>query len=308
MDAIVRLLPEHIKRAVLIHVAGNWDKLEEIRFRLNLPIELNFHQQVEWITDIHFSKEDSIFMLNQLSDHSLYRMEEELREGYITVKGGHRVGLAGEVTTKDGEMGQLKYITFFNIRIAREVHQIAAPFMPFLHDGTMLYNTLIIGPPQTGKTTILRDVARIISDGTAFIPARKVGIIDERSEIAAAIDGVPQHQVGRRTDVMDACPKVTGMMMLIRSMSPDVLIVDEIGKEKEVHALMEAIFAGVHIICTAHGFSMEQLKKRPSFQTLFKEKAFERIVTLHKHTGNRYQVDITDADGNEQMTTSVVKK
>src|SRR5690625_1648943 len=282
MEEIIRLLPERVKDIVVQTIAGRWGQLEEIRLRLYKPIELNFHDGLEWIKDVIFIEKDSNYVLNQLSDHSLYRMEDELREGYITVTGGHRVGLAGEVTTENGKIKQIQYITFFNIRIARELHNIASPYIPYLSHHDTYLNTLIIGPPQTGKTTFLRDLARLISDGTTKMLPQKVGIIDERSEIAASKNGIPQHNIGMRTDVMDACPKVAGMMMMIRSMSPDVLIVDEIGKQADVDALMEAVFAGVTIICTVHGSSIEQLEKRPSMQVLFNHKIFHRIIVLAK--------------------------
>src|SRR5690625_4017368 len=224
-------------------------------------------------------------------------MEDELREGFITITGGHRVGLAGEVTTQFGKMERLKYITFFNIRIAKEIINIATPFFHYLHKGEHFFNTIIVGPPQTGKTTIIRDIARLIGDGSAKLRNRKVAVIDERSEIAASKNGIPQHLVGLRTDVMDACPKVDGMMMMIRSMSPDVLIVDEIGKEDDANALMEAVFAGVTIICTAHGSSIEELKRRPSMHPLFENHVFGRMIILQKDTHDYFKIDIFAGDG-----------
>lgn len=307
MDDVLRLLPEKMKQAVTAHVMNRWDQLEEIRLRLNKPIELNFHQNVEWLNHIIFTKGHSVHVLNQLSDHSLYRLEDELREGYITVAGGHRVGLAGEVNTESGKIKQLQHITFFNIRIAREMKNIAAPFIRYLEYDDTYHHTLIIGPPQTGKTTFIRDTARLISNGEYNGLPKKVGIIDERSEIAASINGIPQHNIGKRTDVMDACPKVAGMMMMIRSMSPDVLVVDEIGKQDDVDALMEAVFAGVTIICTVHGSSVKELKKRPSMKTLFDHKVFKRMIMLQKDSNDFFKIDIFSEDERE-MTTNLVKK
>src|SRR5690625_5029899 len=128
MDEVLRLFPENIKQAVILQVAHKWAQLEEIRLRLNKPVELNFHRHVVWLDHIIFTANDSMHVLNQLSEHSLYRLEDELREGYITVAGGHRVGLAGEVNTENGTIKQLQHITFFNIRIAREIENIAMPF------------------------------------------------------------------------------------------------------------------------------------------------------------------------------------
>src|SRR5690625_1295159 len=307
MNEVLRLLPEKIKQAVLPHVSHTWNQLEEIRLRLNRPVELNFHHRVVWLDHVMFTSTDSIFVLNQLSDHSLYRLEEELREGYITVTGGHRVGLAGEVNSNNGTIKQLQHITFFNIRIAREIVNVASPFVQYLTDKNMYYNTIVLGPPQTGKTTFIRDLARLISDGNNKQIPKKVGIIDERSEIAASLNGVPQHNIGMRTDVMDACPKVAGMMMMIRSMSPDVLVVDEIGKQEDVDALMEAVYAGVTIICTAHGSSISELKKRPSMKTFFYHNVFERFIILQKDSVDFYKIDIFKED-NKKLTSSLVKK
>ena len=136
---------------------------------------------------------------------------------------------------------------------------------------------------------------------------KKVGIIDERSEIAACVNGIPQHQVGARTDVMDACPKGTGMIMMIRSMSPEVLIVDEIGKKDDVNALIEAILSGVTVICTVHGFSVDELRKRPSLEVLFQQNVFQRFVILQKMSDVFFNIQIVDENG-RKLTSNLVEK
>lgn len=281
MEEILRLFPIELKDQIELKVSNQWSDLQEIRLRLRQPIELVFDQQVVWIEKSVLSHRDCMFILNQISEFSLYRMEDELREGYMTIEGGHRVGLAGRVNTLAGYVKAIQHITFFNIRIAKEKVGVALPIMPYLYESEY-FNTLFVGPPQTGKTTFIRDVSRLIATGWRNISARKVGVIDERSEIGASIKGVPQHDVGLRTDVMDACPKAEGMMMLIRSMSPEVIIVDEIGSHHDVEALMEAIHAGVTVICTIHGQTVEELKNRPSLQSLFTQKVFKRIVVLER--------------------------
>jgi stage III sporulation protein AA len=281
MEAIVWLFPESIKNAIQEKLNTGWEQLQEIRMRLEQPIELIYNDRNEWLNLFKPDKNDFIFIINQLSEHSLYRLENELREGYITIEGGHRVGLAGKVTTENGNVKAVQYITFLNIRIAKEKVGAAEPIIPYIYSRGYV-NTLFIGPPQTGKTTLIRDITRIVSSGRKGVPSKKVGVIDERSEIAASIKGVPQHNLGPRTDVLDACPKAEGMMMMIRSMSPDMLVVDEIGGKKDVDALMEAVNAGVTVICTIHGGSMDELKKRPALRQVFEQRIFKRFILLNR--------------------------
>lgn len=293
MEEILRLFPEKIKQVIQMKIADRWNVLQEIRFRLQRPIELIFDENnIEWIS-FKPNSDDYVFVLNQLSSFSLYRMEDELREGYITIEGGHRVGLAGKVNTMNGSVKAIQHITFLNIRIAKEKIGTASPILPYICKENYL-NTLFIGPPQTGKTTIIRDVARLIATGWHSLPAKKVGVIDERSEIGASIRGIPQHNLGLRTDVMDACPKAEGMMMMIRSMSPDVLVVDEVGSFQDVQALVEAINAGVIVICTIHGQGLAELKKRPSLQLLFEQNVFQRFIVLERHVNPGHIQSIFD--------------
>ncbi|MFD1850597.1 stage III sporulation protein AA [Oceanobacillus bengalensis] len=282
MEEILRLFPSVMRSAIQKKIGNRWIFLQEIRVRLHQPIELTFDQNIEWLGEIRPSKSDGTFIVNQLSEFSLYRMADELREGYITIEGGHRVGIAGKVNTVSGSVKAIQHITFFNIRIAKQKIGAALPILPYLYDKKYL-NTLIVGPPQTGKTTIIRDATRIISTGWKNVQAKKVGVIDERSEIAASIKGIPQHDLGLRTDVLDACPKAEGMMMMIRSLSPDVLVIDEIGGRKDIEALLEAINAGVTVICSIHGENLEELKKRPSLQILLQQQVFERIIILERY-------------------------
>ncbi len=306
MEEILRLFPSNISDSMRTKIADRWGVLQEIRIRLFQPIELVFDHHVEWIDYIKPNQQDKIFIINRLSDFSLYRLEDELREGYITIEGGHRVGLAGKVNTIGGTVKALHHITFFNIRIAKEKIGVARSILPYMCQHSYV-NTLVVGAPQTGKTTLIRDVARLISSGWRNIEPKKVGIIDERSEIAASIKGIPQHDLGRRTDVLDACPKAEGMMMMIRSMSPDILVIDEIGSDLDVQALLEAIHSGVTVICTVHGQSLHELKKRPSLYPLFEQKIFARIILLGKQEATPGKVfKIYDQDENNLFKTRKV--
>src|SRR5699024_2873099 len=147
-------------RHMIVQTVGDqWFQLEEIRLRLNTPIEFIFTHDVIWLEEIVVSEQIGQYLLNKITDHSLYRMDTELKEGFITIKGGHRVGLAGEVITLEDQVDHIQYVTFFNIRIAKQHTGIASPLLKYLHHENTYYNTLIIGPPQTGKTSLIRDLA-----------------------------------------------------------------------------------------------------------------------------------------------------
>jgi stage III sporulation protein AA len=185
---------------------------------------------------------------------------------------------------------------------------IAIPLIKDIYTENWLH-TMIIGPPQTGKTTLLRDIARIISSGddNGKFQASKVGIVDERSEIAGCVAGVPQMTFGPRLDVMDACPKAEGMMMMIRSMSPEVLIVDEIGRSEDANAIMEAVNAGIKLIMTTHGESLDEIKKRPILKTILNEQIFQRFIVLSRSQGPGTITCVLDNEGKRLGTKVRVK-
>lgn len=297
LKGIHSILPHSIRSLLEALPKSIIDSLEEIRIRQDRPLEIITTQQSWFVKktgqlsmDAHGElyrpdREECIHLLNLISQHSLYAFDEELKRGFVTVKGGHRIGLAGRVITENGKVRRFRDFTGFNIRIARQIKGVGEPLIPWIFERGVPHHVLIISPPQCGKTTLIRDLARIASSGTKYFRGYKVGIVDERSEIAGCLQGVPQHDVGPRTDVLDSCPKAEGMMMMIRSLSPDILVVDEIGSQEDSDAVHEAVYAGIRLFCTVHGKKPEELIKRPTLKSLLEERIFTRIIVLSRAKG-----------------------
>ncbi|BAU27415.1 stage III sporulation protein AA [Aneurinibacillus soli] len=287
------ILPDRVRRYFETLAQGEQEQIEEIRLRVGRPIEygaggtLTFIKQTGGRTSrieeaALFTAEEGVQLLTRLSQHSLYTLEEEMRRGYVTIRGGHRVGLAGRVVLEQGKVKLIRDVTSFNIRIAREQKGAANAVLPLITPGGHIRNTLIISPPQCGKTTLLRDLARQLSTGVARIGPYKVAVVDERSELAGCVAGIPQKDIGPRTDILDACPKAEGMMMMIRSMAPDVLITDEIGRPEDALALEEAIHAGITVLTSAHGKDLKDIMRRPVLSRLLQSGIFERYLVLSR--------------------------
>lgn len=270
-------------------------QVNEIRLRVNQPLMLVLTENDVWLTnegqpakkaaDAYLcSRDDIMRSLQIMSRNSIYALEKELQQGFLTLAGGHRVGLAGQAIVENDRIKTLKNICSLNIRIAREIKGCADGLMPYLFAGPIIANTLIISPPRCGKTTVLRDIARQLSLGVPSLKfaGTQVGLVDERSEIAACIDGVPSMDLGCRTDVLDGCPKAQGMLMLIRSMSPGAIITDELGRKEDAEALQEAVHAGVPVIASVHGRSLKDIANRPYIGELIAKGWFERFIILSR--------------------------
>ncbi|HYE67229.1 MAG TPA: stage III sporulation protein AA [Anaerovoracaceae bacterium] len=263
----IKGLPGHIKK-----------NLEEIRIRNGHNIVLyasgkEYALECKNGTKIDNYTINNIF--NSLLNFSAYAYQEELTNGYITIEGGHRVGVCGRTVIENGKVKTIKDISSINIRRSREIIGVSDPCMGYLLKGKhQIYNSIIISPPKCGKTTLLRDMVRNFS-GMGF----QVGVCDERSEISGMYNGQSSYDLGGRTDILDGCPKEKGMIMLIRAMSPDLIATDEIGKREDCHAIEAAVCAGISLLTTIHGSSYEDVMSS-GIGELVEKGVFERLIFL----------------------------
>ncbi len=294
---IVPYLSPAIKEIILKMKAQYFMGLEEIRLRSGQALlikvgdkDYTLDEQGKIEENLKrgyvVSAEDIYRSIASISDNSLYAFEEEISRGFITIPGGHRVGLAGQVVMKGHELKTIKDFSGLAFRIAREVQDCSSDILSHIYPRDLEpVSTLFISAPRCGKTTILRDVARNLSLGTARGRGCNVAVIDERSELAGVYRGRAQMDLGPRTDVLDACPKAQGMIMAIRSLSPHVLITDEIGRQEDIDAIQECINAGVAVITSIHARNIEEAQKRPLLRELLATGAFEIMVVLSRRRG-----------------------
>lgn len=295
---ILPILPSSLRGLIECGARAAGDNLEEIRLREGRPVSLvtsdgDFFLSPDgritgdYGTAYRLGRDEMSRTFQLISASSVYAWEEELKNGFLTLRGGHRVGLAGRTVIESGRIRTIKHIAGLNLRLAREVRGAADLVIPFLVHAGGIHHTLILSPPQAGKTTLLRDIIRQISEGVPRLgfAGAKVGLVDERSEVAACYEGVPQKDVGPRTDVLDACPKAEGMMLLIRSMSPQVIAADELGRAEDADAVMEAIHSGVAVLTTAHGATVDEIWRRPAFARLAAFGVFQRAIVLGRSSG-----------------------
>ena len=296
-------------RDVLEGLSLEFEQLQEIRMRVDTPLFLWYGNREYGVTKggqlgqagreglRRISERELRETVECMGNYSLYAFEDEIRQGFLTVRGGHRVGLAGKAVMENGNLKTLKYISALNVRFAHQIKGCGEKVLPFLFEEERLCHSLLISPPRGGKTTLLRDLVRLLSDGTGTVPGRNVGVVDERGEIGACYQGIPQNDLGARTDVLDCCPKALGMMMLIRSMAPQVVAVDEIGSREDLEAVEYAAGCGCAVLATAHGGSLVEILGKPGLGALVRGGLFGRLVLL----GNGEQAgrvrEIRDGEG-----------
>lgn len=301
-------------RRILSNVLKLSECVNEIRLRAGQPLIVLIDNE-ECFLDcngniINTEENSYVVSVNEIretmeyiSNYSMYAYEEEIRHGYITVAGGHRIGICGKAVIENNTIKTLRYISFINIRIAHEIENCSNKIIGKIYkDSETIYNTLIISPPGRGKTTLLRDMVRNISNGFIYnekpngeksikYKGMNVGVADERSEIAACYLGIPQNNIGIRTDVIDGVPKASGIMMLIRTMSPKVIAVDEIGSIEDINAIRQGINCGCSFICTVHGENLDDVIRKPLLKDMINEDIFKRYIVINKDSKKeRYNV------------------
>lgn len=277
--------------------------ITEIRIRAEKPILIYMKQK-----EISVDKDGKIIYvpelgkcfsykeLQKLVDYwcmdSRYAFQDEIKQGFLTIEGGHRIGICGEtVVDEGGNIQTIKYVSSVNIRIAHEIKGVAERIMEYIYEKNKVINTLIISPPGAGKTTLLRDIVRLLSWGNDKQCGMNVGIVDERGEIAACFQGIPQLDIGPRTDVLSNCQKKRGMRMLLRSMAPMVIAVDELAEKEEIELICQMTGNGSAVIATIHGECIEEVKQKEILSEIWKQQIFRNIICLSRDK-NRFHMKI----------------
>lgn len=304
MNVIQELFPGRIQKK-LVCLEQHINNIQEIRVRVNTPIIIWMNgKEYTVLSSGQFSRQILEGMIMNAKDleecvmhichSSLYAYEEETRRGYISMEGGHRIGITGQVVLDESnKIRTIKNISFLNIRLAHEIIDAADKVLMHLYERKQLQNTLIISPPGFGKTTLLRDLIRQVSNGNMYGGGKNCSVIDERSELAGSFRGVPQLNVGIRTDVLDGCPKSIGMMMVIRAMGPQVIAVDELGNLEDIRALFAVIRSGCNVLATIHGDNIESLREKSYLKQVMEEKVFQRYVVIRN---SRHEIDVFDGE------------
>ena len=286
MEEILKYLPNNIYILITETIKQNpQTKIEEnaieIRLRNNKPVIIKL-PNLDIVIKYDVTEKDILYTLEKLCENSIYAYKNQICQGFITIKGGHRVGITGSCVIENGKIINIKYISSLNFRIAREIKGCCNKILKDVINKDNIYTTLIVSPPGKGKTTMLRDLIRTISNGIPEINFRgkTCGVVDERGEISAMYKGIAQNDVGIRTDIIENINKAQGMQILIRSMSPEIIACDEIGTKEDVLAIKYAVTSGVKGIFTMHGAEMRDIRANKDINELIENKYIEKIIFI----------------------------
>ena len=279
IDEILRVLPSYISNEIIkLNCSQN---ITEIRLRTKCKVILICGKN-EMVLNCIVTPKTILDILLNVSKNSIYAIQNDINNGFVVIRGGHRIGISGEVVYVDDKIKNIKNICSLNIRVARQIYGCADLVLPKIISGNTFLNTLIVSPPGCGKTTLIRDIIRQISNGIPSLnfKGKNVALIDERGEIASVYEGIPSLDVGIRTDIMSNVNKASGMKMMFRSMAPDIITTDEIGKKEDIIAIKEAILSGVKVIFTMHGDSIKSILKNENIKELLNLNIFSKIILL----------------------------
>lgn len=316
LDALCKYLPDCLLGALKSINENTAKCVEEVRLRVSRPLMIYTCDKGYCVSEfgslsetqgIIVSESDTEQVLQAITGRSPYAYRDEINQGYITLKSGIRAGLAGSALISNGSIKAFKTIEGINFRIPRESFGIAKTLLPFISDGSRLYSTLIISPPRLGKTTLVRDIARCAGNGIGLAPCR-VSLIDERQELSACSYGSPLFDVGRETDVISNVLKHTGVFMALRSLSPDIIVTDEIGRNDDLEAIKEVANSGVVMIATAHAPDFNSLRNRLFFKKVCDENLFDSYVVLSASLGRITVEQIYDSSAQERLKTPILLK
>ena len=287
MDYILRCLPHELVRLITKH---NIEKVEEIRIRCGKNVTMNMGS-IEIVLKYVVNEIEITRIIQNMCNNSIYAYQNQIANGYITLPGGNRVGISGNIVCMDGKVSNISHIYSINIRLSHEVDGASKDIIGYVLDtkNNSVFNCLIVSPPGCGKTTIIRDISKKISTGIPEINFRGIDIciVDERGEIAALSKGISCNNVGDRADILDNVPKSIGIRMAVRSLAPKVIVADEIGNMDDAEIVNYAVCSGVRCIFTAHGASMDDLLKNRELNNLINMKLFNKIIFLDEKIKGR---------------------
>lgn len=279
METLRAILPDQVQQA-LKHLP--LAQIYELRLRANAPVVACVDGRNFPLQGVDVTCEDLENIVHKAAEYAIYAVLDQIVKGFITIRGGVRIGIAGELVVEHGQVLAVKHISSLCIRVPHAVKNCAYALVPYLFGLERPLSTLIVAPPGAGKTTMLRDLARQI--GQKY-PHLNTLLLDERGELAACYQGEPQLDVGQNCDVITGGTKAFGFENGLRSLRPDVIITDEIATADDAAMLARAVRSGVVVIASVHAADMGEVRAKPDLGILVMQGVFDRYVVLR--TGER---------------------